>query len=290
MQRKTLVGLVAVVGVWLTAGLALPMVNVLKQFSPEQLLTARGFLTALMAFVLAKGKVTNVDKWTWYIALVIPFASLGLFKGVREWGAAPTIIIVTATPLVNFLLTVLLGKKVSKETILALFLVLGGVIVARWGGGFQALGFAWAVFGTVCNGILYELFARAKSTPFQRCFWACMGIGIVGLVGSYHSNWVHVTQDPLLPVLLVGFAFVGGFLYWLANLYAFENLDKDAASVLAQGETPVVILFAGLMLGEHLTLVQWLGVFIALYGAWYLSRRLAKKDRETTSGTESATA
>lgn len=265
---------------WLTAGIALPLVNVLNMFSPEQLLAARGFLTALLAFVLARGKVINVDKWTWYIALCIPFASLGLFKGVREWGASPTIIIVTATPLINFLITLVGGKKVPKPAIIGLVLMLGGVVVARWGGSFHAVGFAWSVFGTICNGLLYEFFARSKSTPFQRCFWACIGIGVIGLVGSYNSNWSQVVQSPQLQLMLLGFAFVGGFLYWIANLIAFENLPKDSASVLAQGETPAVILIAGLLLGEGLTFVQWLGVLVALYGAWYLSRWLAKSGGE----------
>jgi drug/metabolite transporter (DMT)-like permease len=81
-----------------------------------------------------------------------------------------------------------------------------------------------------------------------------------------------------LILLVLGFAFVGGFLYWIANLMAFENLPTTEASVLAQGETPAVILGASILLGEHLTLVQWVGVGIALYGAWYLSRWLAKQE------------
>jgi len=79
----------------------------------------------------------------------------------------------------------------------------------------------------------------------------------------------------------VGFAFVGGFLYWIANLMAFENLPTTEASVLAQGETPAVILGANFMLGEHLTMLQWVGVAIALYGGWYLSRWLSKQKPQT---------
>ncbi len=45
LKHKTLVGLVALVGVWLTAGNALPLVNILKMFTPEQLLAARGLLS-----------------------------------------------------------------------------------------------------------------------------------------------------------------------------------------------------------------------------------------------------
>lgn len=276
MHRKTLLGLFGVLGIWLTAGLALPFVNVLNMFTPTQLMVFRGFLTATMAFIGLCGHIGRVDKYTYLIALTLPFATLGLFEGIRHWGAGPTIIIITATPLVNLVIGAFLGRRISPASIVGLVLVLGGVVMARWGGHFQWAGFAWTLFGTIMNGILYEFFARAKATSLQKCFYACMGMGTLGLVLSAGGSWSAIAE-PKLILLVLGFAFVGGFLYWIANLMAFENLPTTEASVLAQGETPAVILGASVLLGEHLTLVQWVGVGIALYGAWYLSRWLAKQ-------------
>ena len=269
MRRKTLLGLFGVVGIWLTAGLALPFVNVLKMFTPEQLMVFRGFLTALMAFIGLRGAIGRVDKYTYLIAITLPFATLGLFVGIRHWGAGPTIIIITATPLVNFAVAAFLGRRISQASVIGLVLMLGGVVMARWSGHFEWAGFAWTAFATVMNGILYEWFARAKASHLQKCFWACVGMGTLGLILSAHVSWSPIVQ-PKLIVLIIGFAFVGGFLYWLSNLVAFENLPKAEASVLAQGETPAVIIGASVMLGEHLTLFQWIGVVIALYGACYL--------------------
>jgi drug/metabolite transporter (DMT)-like permease len=276
MNRKTLLGLFGVLGIWLTAGLALPFVNVLDMFTPPQLMVFRGFLTAAMALIGLRGVIGQVDKYTYLIALVLPFATLGLFEGIRHWGAGPTIIIITATPLVNLVIGAFLGRRVSQASIIGLVLVLGGVVMARWGGHFQWEGFAWTLFGTIMNGILYELFARAKATSLQKCFYACMGMGTLGLLLSAGASWSAIAE-PKLILLVLGFAFVGGFLYWIANLMAFENLPTTEASVLAQGETPAVIFGASIMLGEHLTFVQWVGVVIALYGAWYLSRWLSKQ-------------
>lgn len=275
MHRKTLLGLFGVLGIWLTAGLALPFVNVLKDFTPAQLMVFRGFLTAGMAFIGLRGFVGYVDKYTHLIAIVLPFATLGLFEGIRHWGAGPTIIIITATPLVNLVIGAFSGRRISQASIIGLVLVLGGVVMARWGGHFEWEGFAWTVFGTVMNGVLYELFARAKATPLQKCFWACMGMGTLGLVLSLNDYWMAIA-DPGNVLLVIGFAFVGGLLYWLANLVAFENLPTTEASVLVQGETPAVIIGASLLLGEHITIIQWVGVCTALCGAWYLSRWLAK--------------
>lgn len=77
MKSKTFIGLLGVLGIWLTAGLALPFVNVLKAFTPEQLMVFRGFMTAAMAFIGLRGIVGKVDKFTWLIALTLPFATLG---------------------------------------------------------------------------------------------------------------------------------------------------------------------------------------------------------------------
>ncbi|MEK7584011.1 MAG: DMT family transporter [Patescibacteria group bacterium] len=276
MRGKTLLGLFGVLGIWLTAGLALPLVNVLSIFTPPQLMVFRGFLTAAMALIGLRGVIGRVDKYTYLIALTLPFATLGLFEGIRHWGAGPTIIIITATPLVNLIIGAFLGRRISSASIIGLVLVLSGVAMARWDGSFQWAGFLWTLFGTIMNGILYEFFARAKATSLQKCFWACMGMGVLGLILSTGVSWAPIAE-PRLALLIVGFAFVGGFLYWISNLLAFENLPTTEASVLAQGETPAVILGAGFLLGESITPAQWVGVAIALYGAWFLSRWLSKQ-------------
>jgi drug/metabolite transporter (DMT)-like permease len=275
MRHKTLVGLLGVLGIWLTAGFALPFVNVLDQFTPPQLMVFRGFATAIIALVGLRGVIGRVDRYTYLIALTLPFATLGLFQGIRYWGAGPTIIIITATPLINLIIGAFLRRRISPASIIGLVLMLGGVSMAHWGGQFQWEGFAWSAFGAVMNGILYEWFARAKATSLQKCFWGSIGMGVLGLALSYNVSWAPIAE-PRLAMFVLGFAFVGGFLYWIANLLAFENLPTTEASVLVQGETPAVILGASVLLGEHMTLFQWIGVIIALCGTWHLSRWLAK--------------
>jgi drug/metabolite transporter (DMT)-like permease len=269
-HEKTWLGLLGILGICLTAGLALPFVNVLTMFTPEQLMVVRGFLTAAIALIALRGTLGHVDKYTYLIALTGPFAVLGLFHGIRHLGAGPAIIIVTATPLVNFAIGLFSRRRLSAVTIIAFLLVLGGVVMARWGGTFNWTGFLWIVFGTILNGILYELFNRASAQPLQKCFWAAIGMGTLGLVLSTNASWPSVT-DLKLIAYVVGFAFVGGFLYWFANVIAFANLPVNEASVLAQGETLFVLVGAMIFLGEHLTLVQWIGVAIALLGTGYLS-------------------
>jgi len=276
MNRKTAVGLIGVGGIWLTAGAALPFVNVMGMFTPEQLMAVRGCLTAVIALVMMRRVPFRVDRYTYLIAITLPLCTLGLFKGIRLWGAGPTIIVVTATPVVNLIIGMFLGRKISLTVVMTFILVLGGVAVAHWGSHFEWLGFSWSVFATVANGFLYEWFARAKASSFEKGFWAYFGMGVLGLGLSIGADWSPMLE-PRVVVLVIGFAIVGGFLYVMANLIAFKNLPTNEASVLAQGETPAVILGAWLLLGERLTWIQGIGIGISLFGAWYLFRWLSQQ-------------
>ncbi len=281
-KKSPLIGLVGVVGIWVTAGLALPFVNVRKEFTPEQLMVFRGFLPALIAFVLLRGKIGKVDKYTWLIGLTLPLATLGLFEGIRNWGVGPTLIVVTGTPVVNFFIGRFLKRPVSDMTITSLIIMICGVALACKGGHFNWPGFLWSVEGTIANGILYELFARAKTKPLQKCFFSCFGMGALGLLLSFAdaTPWVAETFTLPMTLQLVTFAFVGGFLYWIANQAAFKHLETMRASVLAQGETPAAMIGAYLLLGEKLSMNQWVGTIIALAAAVSLVYATAKEAKE----------
>jgi len=67
------------------------------------------------------------------------------------------------------------------------------------------------------------------------------------------------------------------FLYFLSIIFAFDYLETEVASVLAMGETPAVILGAGVLLGEKMSVVQWGGVIIALLATAALSWAEAKR-------------
>lgn len=285
MDRKqnTALGLAGVVGIWLTAGFALPLVNLFEDLSAAQLMVFRGYIVALFALALLRGHVVvGVDKYTYFLAATLPFATFGLFQGIKYWGAGPTIVVITATPLVNFAIGYATGRRVSRAAVLGLALLVAGVVMARWGGHFDLRGALWTAFGTVANGVLYEFLARTKSEKLKVCFWGSVGMGTFGVLASLHADWTSVSDFRVMSVVLL-FVLVGGFLYWIANLVAFSNLQTIEASVLAQGETPAVIIGAVLILGERLTLVQWVGVAIALFGACYLSYRLAKEAKPTES-------
>jgi drug/metabolite transporter (DMT)-like permease len=282
-KGNTLLGILMAIAIWVTAGFALPFVKVLelKGISYPQLLLLRGYVTALIVLVLVRGKVATTDRYTWWIALTVPFASYGLFRGIVEWEAGPTLIVIAATPAINFLVTVFQHRKVSLPAVLSFLLVMGGIMLALWKGAFTWSGFTWSVIGLLCNGLLYEWFSRSDETPLVNCFWGSVGIGTIGFVTSILTgrltHWEPMQRDVRLLGLALVVVLVGGLLYWLANLLTFRNLQKDSASVLAQGETPAVVLVAAFVLHEQLTVQKVTGITIALLGASYLLIWLVKQ-------------
>ena len=276
-------GLFAVVVVWISAGVCLPMINVLRDtVTPEQLLAVRGLLPAAFVLFVFRYELFEIDRYTLAIGITIPFASLGLFKGVREWGANPTLIVIAATPVVNFFFSFLQRKSVRRQEVIGFLGIMVGVVVAMWGRYPLNEGCLWAVFGTVMNGILYEFFARAKSDKWCRYFWASLGIGLLGLVTSLDHSWRPIFLKEWMAAVIAAFAFVHGFVYWIGNIVAFEKLPKDAASVLVQGETPAVIVMAWVLLGEKLAPYQWAGVVLSLVGASYLMVWLGREEPRAT--------
>jgi drug/metabolite transporter (DMT)-like permease len=274
-------GLVGVVGIWITAGLALPLVNVLKAFSPEQLMCVRGLMTAVCAFCILRGRVFPVNSYTILSGLGFAGGCLGLYHGIRELGPSLTIIFFTTAPIVNFGIAWYKGKHVSFAAIGSLVVMLGGVVSALqpWSSGntITKPGVFWCTFGTVSGALFYEALAKAKGSKLVRCFWQAGVVAIVGFFGSLVLAPQILIPDFATTLIVIEFALMGGFLYFLSNIEAFDNLPVEIASVLAQGETPAVILVSGLLLGERLTLYQWLGVIVALCGAVYLSHWISNQ-------------
>lgn len=275
-SRKTLPGLLGALGIWVTAGVALPMVNVLDSLEPTQLMVVRGFATAAIALAIMRGALGKANVYTYLIGITLPFATLGLFEGVRGWGAGPTIVVITLAPMVNMLFALHAGRRPSKALVVGFALLITGVSVTCKLGAFHWVGLSWSLLGAVMCGFAYECIVRSNGNALSKCFWGSVGMGLLGVALSLGHSWSPL-MEPNTAILLASFAFVGGFLYWVANLVAFANLPTTEASVLAQGETPAVIIGAYIITGERLTTGQWAGVAIALFGAGYLSYSMAKQ-------------
>lgn len=286
-------GLLAVLGIWVCNGITLPMISVLK-LSGERLMIARGLITAAFALVITQGNVSQgLDNNSALLAICFAFACLGLYKGVRAWGASRTIIIVTLTPIVNFCFAAKNGVPVEAFVsfgvmLFGVYLVLGKAKErpTNW-----ISGVGWSLFGTAFNGFFYEAIAVTKTPVFQATFWQAIAVAVIGWLAltilpkeQYNLSSPGLKSTPVstqrykLYVALLLFGLIGGLAYFLSNIIAFTYLPKVVASVLAQGESPMVVLIDGLLTPKNrLSAIQWGGALLTLAGAVYLTWWLVAK-------------
>lgn len=281
-SKHRLFGVIAALGISLTAGIALPMVNVLTDFSTAELMMIRGGITAIFIAIIFRKRISWTDWRVMNFSVMFAVANLCLYNGIRAWGANPTIVIITLTPIVNFVAKWWRKEKTSRRALWSLFTLIGGVIVALepWKAPIDAWGVFWSLSGAVLAGLGFEVLAKTKDLdPYARGFWLSVVIGSFGFTVALTKGFPLLNYEISLTtsLLLVGFGLTGGLLYFLANIFAFDYLDTEVASVLAMGETPAVILGAGILLGEKMSIVQWGGVILALVATMTLSWAEAKK-------------
>lgn len=268
--NETAVGVLAALGISVTAAIALPMVNVFKSMEPSELMVVRGGVTGVLIALVITKHVSVPSKHMIKFSVLFSLATLALYAGIRAWGASPTLVVLTTTPVVNIAAKLTRGQTVDGRVYTCLAGLLLGVMIALnpWQSDFDIWGLTFSVAATLLAGVGFEVLAGEKGIdPYNKSFWLAVITVVVGLVATLaggHLPFMH--QEWSIPHVfaLVGFGVTGGFAYYLANIVAFEKLKTEVASTLAMAETPAVIVGAWLMLGETLTLIQWIGVVIAL--------------------------
>lgn len=276
-NRNTLVGIVAALGISITAAVALPLVNVFKTLTPGELMVMRGGVSAILVAMLFPKRITFVSRNVFAFSFLFGMANFCLYSAIRAWGANPTIVILTATPVTNIVAKWWRGHHVESRVTLSLAVLLAGVLVALnpWQTTFNLHGFLWSVTATLLIGIGFEILGVTKDVdPYYKSFWIAILMIVIGTVSTALAGRVPFSAevwDASHLAALVGYGVIGGFLYILANVIAFEKLKTEVASTLAMGETPAVILGAWVTLGEHLSIIQWCGVLVALAATLGLS-------------------
>ena len=286
MNKTTLGGIVAALGISVTAAIALPLVNVFTWLDPSELMMIRGGVTALLIGVLMPKKISLVTREAILFSVLFGTANLLLYMSIRTWGANPTIVILTMTPLVNIAAKRWRGQKVDLRVYAALIGLLVGVSIALnpWETEFSVLGCFQSISATLVIGVGFEVLSKTKNLdPYNRSFWLALIVLAIGLVAALAQGIVpfeNETWSIMTVAKLTGFGLTAGFFYFLANILAFDKLKTETASTLAMGETPAVIISAGIILGEELSLIQWAGVTIALGAILALSAVEAKASKK----------
>jgi len=279
----TTAGVLAALGISVTAAIALPLVNIFKELSAPELMIVRGGVTAAVVLPLFWRHIAKPSKHIITFSFLFSMATLALYAGIRTWGASPTLVVITATPVVNIAAKIWRGQKVARRVYVCLFFLIIGVGIALnpFQASFNTLGLLLSVVAAAIAGVAFEVLSAEKGVDqYNKSFWLAVITVGVGTTVSITGNHLPFSQEVWSIgrfLALVGFGVTGGFLYYLSNIIAFEKLKTEVASTLAMAETPAVIIGAWLMLGEKLSPVQWTGVLLAL-GATFALGRAENKD------------
>lgn len=276
-SHKTRNGIIAALSISITAAISLPLVNVFKTLTPSELMMVRGGVTCAIVAAIFFQRIRLPSKQMINCSFLFSFATLTFYSSIRQWGASPTLVVVTITPMVNVLAKRLRGHGVDDHVYLCLTGLIAGVMIALnpWQASFDLHGILYSLGAVVFVGIGFELLAKEKGIdPYNKTFWIAMatiGTGLIATLWNGHLPFTTESWNLSQTLALTGFGIVGGFFYYVAYIIAFENLKTEVASTLAMAETPAVIVGAWLMLGETMTLIQWIGVLIALGSTLILS-------------------
>ena len=132
-------------------------------------------------------------------------------------------------------------------------------------------GIALAVMGMVAFSFMIISMAdltREVGAPYSNLLmtlWAVLVFGLVAIVGSL----TEIVAAPALPHTLFGWASVAvvGIAFALGYLCFFVSaniIGATRASMLSISEPIMIILFAVLLVGETVSVVQWIGITIVI--------------------------
>jgi len=291
MKSRTTLGLIVAVVASFTFGTSGALVKPLLEagWSPAAAVTARALIGGLIllpvALVLVRGKWAAVWRARWRIVIM---ALIGVAATQLVYFASVERIPVNTAILIEYMAPLLLvgwvwarTRAVPKAVVIAgsVVAVAGLVLVVSPGGAgsIDALGLGFAGLAAIGCAIYYVLAAK-PSDGLPPVALACFGLigggvslGLVGLIGvvpfTATFDNVALLGSPApwwVPLLIVGL--VATAIAYAASITASEMLGSRLASFAGLLEVVAAALYAWLLLGEALTLLQLLGGALILVG------------------------
>ena len=291
MRSRTTLGLVIAVVASFTFGTSGALIKPLLEagWSPAAAVTARaligGIILLPVSLILVRGNWAAVWRARWRIVVM---ALIGVAATQLVYFASVERIPVNTAILIEYMAPLLLvgwvwarTRAVPKIVVIAgsVVAVVGLVLVVSPGGAgsIDALGLGFAGLAAIGCAIYYVLAAK-PSDGLPPVALACFGLiggglslGIVGVIGvvpfTATFDNVALMGSPApwwVPLLIVGV--IATAIAYAASITASEMLGSRLASFAGLLEVVAAALYAWLLLGEALTLLQLLGGALILVG------------------------
>lgn len=270
-MQRTSYGYIGIVGVVATMAIS-PLAETLP-LTGLHLAFFRGLpgVAILLLLVLAGiMKVSMPDRCTFMLSCCFAAATVGVFNGIKAWGANLTIILLDLAVLVPIVIGVTKGVRPHKTVMTAFAVALIGSFMSLrvWNTGELALaGLGWSLIALFSNGLFIEFLGRSTQDANTKVFWQSAFLCVIGIFG-FGDGLPKLSNSEIVTTAFLAFAMGIGNLY-LAVL-AFANLHRVVAGVLVLAITPATVISSYLLLGKGFGIDQVVGVMITLGAVWYL--------------------
>ncbi|NLT25967.1 MAG: DMT family transporter [Microbacteriaceae bacterium] len=167
------------------------------------------------------------------------------------------------------------GERIRRPFVIAIPVMLVGIVLISGAletsiGGDVVLGVALsAVAGFAYAGYVL-IIARSVSPGHaitQALLAGCTSLVVgTGVASFFGAPTLAVDARPL--VILLVMAIVGQFIGWLATTVALPRLDAATGSTLLLMQPVTAVLGGLLVLGERISVLQWVGIVAIVAAAW----------------------
>lgn len=302
MKSRTTLGLVIAVFAAFTFGASGALVKPLLEagWSPAAAVTVRaligGVILSPVALVLLRGKWAAVRRGRWRIlamALIgVAGTQLAYFAAVQRVPVSTAILLEYMAPVLLVLFVWARSRHMPRVVVLAgsVVAVAGLVLVVSpsGAGSFDPLGLFFGALAMVGCAVYFVLAARPSDglPPIALASFALLigglSLGLIGILGvvPFTATFGNVAflGSPApwwVPLLIVG-VLATAFAY-AASITSSEMLGSRVASFVGLLEVIAGALYAWLLLGENLTVLQLCGGVLILGGI-----ALVRSERDST--------
>jgi len=290
-QHSTTAGLIVAIVAAFTFGTSGALIKPLLEagWSPAAAVTARaligGIILLPVALWMVRGRWQAVRRARWRILVMaligVAGTQLAYFASVQRIPVNTAILIEYMAPLLLVAFAWATTRRMPKVVVLVgSVIALGGLVLVVSPGGagsFDLLGLGFAAIAMVGCAIYYVLAAKPSDglPPVALAAFGLVGggisLGIVGLLGivpftatTRDVDLLGTPQPFWVPLVIVGV--VATAIAYAASITASEMLGSRLASFAGLLEVVAAALYAFLLLGEELTVLQLLGGVLILAG------------------------
>ena len=215
---------------------------------------------------LTAGAFFGLDVGLWIPGVLLAGAGIATVAGNLQ------VIIVPLLALLIF------REKLTAPFLIAIPVMLGGVVllsgVIETGlGGDAFIGVLLAVAGGIAYAGYIMIIGRARPTGHAstNVFLSSFSSMIVGTAVTWGWGAPNFTPDWQPLIMLILMAVFSQVIGWVATASALPRLDSATGSMLLLAQPLVAIVGGVVLIGEHISLLQWIGIVAIIVAVWFTS-------------------